>query len=91
MEKYKVAGKTGTAEKVINGQYDRRKNIASFVGFLPAENPRVTMIVAIDEPTTLRTGGVTAAPVFKRIAERAVRILNLPPSPPEEMTDRASR
>ncbi len=91
MEKYKVAGKTGTAEKVINGQYDRRKNIASFVGFLPAENPRITMIVAIDEPTTLRTGGVTAAPVFKRIAVRAVRILNLPPSPPQEMTERASR
>jgi cell division protein FtsI (penicillin-binding protein 3) len=90
MDHYKVAGKTGTAEKVINGRYDRRKNIASFVGFLPAENPQITMIVAIDEPTTHRTGGVTAAPVFKRIAERAVRILNVPPSPPQEATDRAT-
>ena len=80
MEKYLVAGKTGTAEKVINGQYSRSKNVASFVGFLPADRPEITMIVVVDEPTLYRTGGQAAAPVFKEIADQAVRYLNIAPS-----------
>ena len=80
MEKYIVAGKTGTAEKVINGQYSKSKNIASFVGFLPADRPEISMIVVVDEPTLYRTGGQAAAPVFKEIAAQAVRYLNIAPS-----------
>ena len=82
MENYRIAVKTGTAEKVVNGRYDRSKNVASMVGFLPAEAPVISMIVVVDEPQPLHTGGVVAGPVFKNIAEKAVRILNIPPSPP---------
>lgn len=78
VEGYEVAGKTGTAEKVVNGRYDRSANIASFVGFLPARNPELTISVVVDEPRG-RTGGVVAGPVFKEIAEQVVRYLAVPP------------
>ncbi|OQX92551.1 MAG: hypothetical protein B6D58_02380 [candidate division Zixibacteria bacterium 4484_95] len=67
-----IAGKTGTALKLrddLKG-YDHRKAQASFVGFFPADFPRVVGIVFFDEPKNSRYGGITAAPVFKRIAER---------------------
>lgn len=66
----RVAGKTGTAKKVQNGRYTSGKYRASFVGFFPAENPKVAMIVVMDEPRSSIYGGYTAAPVFQRIAER---------------------
>src|SRR6185436_17420357 len=50
MEGYPAAGKTGTAEKVINGKYDKTKNVASFAGFAPANHPEIVCIVSIDEP-----------------------------------------
>lgn len=67
-----IAGKTGTALKLrddLKG-YDRHRAQASFVGFFPAEFPQVVGIVLFDEPKSSRYGGETAAPVFKRIAER---------------------
>lgn len=79
---YTVAGKTGTAQKVVAGGYADRLNIASFVGFLPAEEPEITILVVIDEPRkSARTGGAVAAPVFSEIAEHTVRYLGIPPSP----------
>ena len=66
----RVAGKTGTAKKAANGSYSSGKYRASFVGFFPAENPRVAMIVVMDEPRSSIYGGHTAAPVFQKIAER---------------------
>jgi cell division protein FtsI (penicillin-binding protein 3) len=81
MEDFRVAGKTGTAQKPIPGGYSDRLNIASFVGFLPAENPQVSMVVVVDEPLPLRTGGAVAAPIFKRIADSAVRYLDIPAAP----------
>lgn len=91
MENYTVAVKTGTAEKVVNGRYDRSKNVASMVGFLPAEAPQISMIVVVDEPQPLHTGGVVAGPVFKNIAEKAVRILNVPPSPAKVLESKGAQ
>lgn len=76
---YTVAGKTGTAEKAGPGGYDRKRNLASFIGFLPAERPELSILVTFDEPQRLTQGGQVAAPVFRAIAEKAVRYLDIPP------------
>jgi cell division protein FtsI (penicillin-binding protein 3) len=69
-----VAGKTGTAEKVDphTGRYSRTLNTSSFVGFAPADAPRLVAIVVVDEPQGQHTGGMTAAPAWKRIMEQAL-------------------
>jgi membrane peptidoglycan carboxypeptidase len=78
---YRIAGKTGTAAKVIDGRYSTTHWNASFVGFVPAQKPAFTLIVLIDSPHAKgHTGGVAAAPVFKRIAEAALRQYGIPPS-----------
>ena len=76
---YPVAGKTGTAQKAVNGHYDPDKYVASFVGFAPAEDPRIALLVLMDEPQGAHLGGAVAAPVFKEIAEQALRYLHVPP------------
>lgn len=82
VEGFSVAGKTGTAEKPGPGGYDAKRNLASFVGFLPAENPEIGIIVTFDEPHgDFRTGGAIAAPVFHQIAEQTARYLDIPPVP----------
>lgn len=82
VEGYSVAGKTGTAEKPGPGGYDSMRNLASFVGFLPAENPEISIMVTFDEPHgDFRTGGFVAAPVFHAIAEQTARYLDIPPVP----------
>jgi cell division protein FtsI (penicillin-binding protein 3) len=75
-----VAGKTGTAQMVDprTKRYSREKYISSFVGFVPADNPRMAMIVVIYEPKGQIYGGVVAAPVFQRIAEKALSYLEVP-------------
>jgi cell division protein FtsI (penicillin-binding protein 3) len=81
MEDYRVAGKTGTAQKadpVARGYSDKR--LASFVGMVPAENPRVVILVIVDEPKTDVYGGQVAAPAFKEIATAAMAHLAVPPS-----------
>jgi len=76
---YRVAGKTGTAEKLINGKYEKNKNIGSFVGLIPATNPRIIMAVMIDEPTVgSHFGGAVAAPVFSNVMTGTMKILNIP-------------
>ena len=79
VEGFRVAGKTGTAQKVIAGHYSETDYMASFVGFLPVERPEIGMIVVFDEPQPLHTGGAVSAPVFGEIAEQAVRYLGLQP------------
>ncbi len=79
---YSVGGKTGTAQKVVNGHYNDRYWMASFIGVIPAENPRLVIAVMLDEPWPEHQGGQVAAPVFKEIAEAAVRYLNVPPNEP---------
>ncbi len=64
-----IAGKTGTARKVVNGVYGSKYR-TTFVGFYPAEDPQVAMIVILDEPQTSIYGGRVSAPIFRRIAER---------------------
>jgi cell division protein FtsI (penicillin-binding protein 3) len=80
VEGFKVAGKTGTAQKPVAGGYSDTAYMASFAGFIPAENPELTIVVVVDEPQPYHTGGVVAAPVFAKIAEQAVRYLNLEPT-----------
>lgn len=69
----RVAGKTGTAKKAMGGQYRPGKYRATFVGFFPAEDPEVALIVVLDEPETSIYGGAVAAPIFQRIARRWAR------------------
>lgn len=80
---YDVAGKTGTAEKIVDGRYVKDENISSFMGMLPAERPEIGIIVVLDTATCpitkLRTGGWTAAPVFAQIAEPVARYLDIRP------------
>jgi cell division protein FtsI/penicillin-binding protein 2 len=84
LENYTVAGKTGTAQKVENGAYVRGKYISSFIGFFPADKPELLIAVTLDQPQGLHYGGLTAAPVFRDVAERAASYLNIPPDRAEE-------
>jgi cell division protein FtsI/penicillin-binding protein 2 len=78
---YTIAGKTGTASKLVNGHYSRSDYNASFVGFFPSRDPALAMIVVVDSPhgASGYHGGAVAAPVFERIAEAAVRYLGIAP------------
>lgn len=77
---YRVAGKTGTARKLVDGAYDDARHLAYFVGFAPASNPRVTAVVLINEPKEADAGGgLVAAPVFSRVVGGALRLLGVAP------------
>src|SRR3954464_14934536 len=81
IEGYTIAGKTGTAAKLVNGHYQKSDYNASFVGFIPSRNPALTILVVIDSPHgNGYTGGAVSAPVFKRIAEAAVTYLGVGPT-----------
>ncbi len=82
---YRVGGKTGTAQKTVEGRVSEDDFISTFVGFAPAENPSVLCFVAIDEPQQERFGSVVAAPVFHEVVKEALRHLNVPPDSPEEI------
>jgi cell division protein FtsI (penicillin-binding protein 3) len=78
---YTVAGKTGTADKLVNGRYSPSQQNVSFVGFVPSRNPVLTVIVMIDTPRVGGdTGGEIAAPIFKRIADASLRRLGVAPT-----------
>jgi cell division protein FtsI (penicillin-binding protein 3) len=81
---YTVAGKTGTAQKPLpNGRgYQPGAYEASFVGFVPAEQPALTAVVVLDQPTPI-FGGAVAAPVFAQIAQYGLRELDIPPAGPQ--------
>ena len=76
---YVLAGKTGTAQKVENGTYSDTRYVASFVGFAPAQRPKLLVAVVVDEPLYVHTGGAVAAPVFGEIAEFALPYLGIRP------------
>ena len=81
LDRYLVAGKTGTAQKIIDGQYSHTDFNASFVGFVPSRRPAYTIIVVVDTPRAgTYYGGSVAAPIFKRIAEAALHQGGVPPS-----------
>ncbi|OBZ16676.1 stage V sporulation protein D [Bacillus sp. FJAT-26390] len=75
---YRVGGKTGTAQKVINGRYSPNEHIVSFVGFAPADDPQIVIYVAVDNPQGIQFGGVVAAPIVRNIMEDALSILEVP-------------
>ncbi len=77
-----VAGKTGTAQKAVRGGYSPDKFVASFAGYVPADRPRLAILVVVDEPKLSQYGGAVAAPAFKEIAESTLRYLGVPPSIP---------
>jgi cell division protein FtsI (penicillin-binding protein 3) len=78
---FQVAGKTATAQKTdpATGRYSLDKYIASFVGFVPAKNPVVAIAVTIDEPMLTHAGGEVAAPIFRKVAEAALKYKGLTP------------
>lgn len=78
---YEVAGKTGTTQKIINGKYSTTHHVASFSGFFPVGDPRLAITVIIDEPQGegVAYGGKVSAPIFREVAEKCIRWLDLPP------------
>jgi cell division protein FtsI (penicillin-binding protein 3) len=77
---YRVAGKTGTSHKLVDGRYARDRYVSSFVGFAPASEPRLVIAVVIDEPGSGRYyGGELAAPVFREVMAGSLRALGVPP------------
>ena len=88
----KVAGKTGTSQKVEpgTGRYSADARVASFVGFLPADAPKFVIMVMVDEPQTSKYGGMVAAPIFQAIGAAALERLGLIPAQPTTMLQEAS-
>ncbi len=82
---YKISGKTGTAQKIINGNYSKDKYVASFVGFLNGEEAKMLLLVKVDEPKPIYYGGLVAAPVFRDILWRTLQRHNIKPA--EEFDD----
>jgi cell division protein FtsI (penicillin-binding protein 3) len=78
---YKLAGKTGTANKIdaTTGEYSESRYVSSFIGFAPALHPKLLIEVMVDEPQTEIYGGVVAAPAFEKIASFALKYLRIPP------------
>jgi cell division protein FtsI (penicillin-binding protein 3) len=91
---YRVAGKTGTARIVGKQGYDDERHVAWFAGMVPVSDPRLVMIVLVNEPRSgVNSGGGVAAPIFGRVAERSVRVLGIagdiqPPLVAEQVSDR---
>jgi cell division protein FtsI/penicillin-binding protein 2 len=80
---YDVAGKTGTAQKLVDGTYNSGKYVSSFIGFVPATNPAFVLLLVADEPSKeAYYGGTVCGPSFSRIAEQTLRYLNVPPTHP---------
>ncbi len=78
IKNYKIAGKTGTAQIPVAGHYDPSQTIASFVGYFPSSDPRVTMLVLVNRPKTSIYGSETAAPIFFSIVRDIIKYYNLP-------------
>ena len=77
---YRVAGKTGSAWKIVNGQYAENLYLSSFVGYGPVTNPRFIVAVTIDEPSAGKVyGGDVSAPVFSNVMSQALRLAGVPP------------
>jgi cell division protein FtsI (penicillin-binding protein 3) len=80
---YRVAGKSGTARKIVDGKYSTQRYRSSFVGFAPVSDPRIVVAVSIDEPAVGGYyGGAIAAPVFSRVTGGALRLMDVKPDAP---------
>lgn len=84
---YRVAGKSGTARKIVDGRYSTKRYRSSFVGFAPVSNPRIVVAVSIDEPKAGGYyGGAVAAPIFSRVVGGSLRLMGVQPDAPFEST-----
>ena len=82
---YRVGGKTGTAQKVVDGRYAQGIHVASFIGVAPCDNPRLAVLTIVDEPSGYsHFGSVVAAPIAKEILEESLRYLDIKPKYTEE-------
>lgn len=77
---YRVGGKTGTAQKVVNGRYSASEHIVSFIGFAPADKPRLVVYIAVDNPKGIQFGGLIAAPIVRNIMADSLRYMKVEPS-----------
>lgn len=81
IENYRIGGKTGTAQKVVDGVYSDTEYILSFTGFMPADDPEIVLYVAVDSPkNVVQYGGTVAAPIAKNIFTSAIEIMDIEPS-----------
>ncbi len=92
LDGYRVAGKTGTAQKVdpVTHAYSPTKRIGSFVGFVPSDKPKLTIVVIIDEPQGVKYGGIVAAPAFRSIAQNSLAYLKIQPNQPTVASAKAA-
>ena len=81
---YRVAGKTGTARKLVNGRYSTNEYRALFAGIAPVSDPRIVMVIVVENPVT-KYGGLAAAPAFSKIMQESLRLLNVPLDKPLDM------
>ncbi len=88
---YDVAGKTGTARKLVGGRYSDRKHFASFVGFAPADRPRALALIIVDEPQGAHYGGVVAGPAVAAVLESTLTQMGVPRKPAGTVAARGPR
>ncbi len=79
---YEVAGKTGTSQKWVNGAYSHSQYFASFIGFVPADDPAFILLLVLDEPQGKYYGGTVAGPAFREISLKTLRYLDIPETNP---------
>jgi cell division protein FtsI/penicillin-binding protein 2 len=82
LDEYQVAGKTGTGQifDFATGKYSNSAYTSLFVGYVPAENPKMSILILLDQPKGSYYGGTVAAPVFKEIASKVLPYLSIPPN-----------
>jgi cell division protein FtsI (penicillin-binding protein 3) len=80
---YSAAGKTGTAQKIVNGRYSHHLYVDSFVGFAPVDRPALVVLVSVDSPSGGAMGGTVAGPVFKTVMEQSLTYLKVPKDRPD--------
>ncbi|KOP64170.1 stage V sporulation protein D [Bacillus sp. FJAT-18019] len=88
---YRVAGKTGTAIKFTGGYSDRSKQLASFIGYAPVNDPKIAVLVIIDEPNEEIGGGKLAAPIFKEIVSKTLNYWGVPKANATQQSDKSSK
>lgn len=69
----KIGGKTGTSQRIVDGSYSKKDYNSSFVGFFPADNPKIVCLILVNSPDVGRYGGLVAAPIFKNVAEKIIK------------------
>lgn len=79
MEGYRLAGKTGTAEIAVNGQYTSNQTNASFIGWGPVDDPQFVVYIWLEKPRSSIWGSIVAAPVFHDVVQELVVLMGLPP------------